>query len=211
MKKIFVSKKIFPVLLLFCILGTTGCASVHPSSGFLHDSESLQKGTFFEQESLAAGASFSTYRKIKINPAELKFFSSEDKISGTDLNRLASRMTAEFKTRLGERYEILEDSESPDAETLVVSPSLIFHKTPVRLLNVITSLLIFFPVTSGSAAFEAALTDGSSGKLLAQVAEKRTGALDIKSLLIGSYMKYTHAEGIFKKWAELLSEFLTAH
>lgn len=211
MKRILISRKISVVFLLFCILAAAGCASVHSPSGFLPDSASLQKGVFFEQESLTAGTTFSKYRKIKVNPVELGFFSSEDGISGTDLNRLASSLATEFKTRLAERYQILGDSESPDAETLVISPSLVFQKTPMRLLNVVTSLLIFVPVTSGSAAFEATLADGGSGKLLAQIAEKRTGALDIKSLLIGSYTKYTHAEGVFKKWADLLSDFLTAH
>ena len=211
MKKLPALKKAFIATLAICVFSVAGCASVHPPSGFLPKASALQKGKHFEREEIAQGTILKSYRKIKIEPVELGFFSTEDEIPESELKRLAFLLTAEFKNRLDERYEILADTQTPDAETLVISPGLVFHKSPARLINAITTLLIFVPVTSGSAAFEAKISDGGSNRLLAQIAEKRTGALNIKSLLIGPYTKYTHAEGIFKKWAELLAEFLAEH
>ncbi|OGW85971.1 MAG: hypothetical protein A3C35_07330 [Omnitrophica bacterium RIFCSPHIGHO2_02_FULL_46_11] len=196
----------FAVLCLALIL--SACTSVHAPSGFLGDYShfSEEKGEHFRQEYVAEGVDLTKYTKAKVNPVELKYF---ENAAGTftedDSNYLASRLQESLEAELANKYQVLGPAERPDERTLVVSPALVYVKMPERLLNVATALLIGFQFSKGAAAFEAKLTDGGSGKELALVTEQRKsggGIKDIKSILIGGFFKFMHAEGAFKRWGQ---------
>jgi hypothetical protein len=144
-----------------------------------------------------------------VNPVQTEFFDKEAKFKiGVDqAERLAAIFAMELRDRLSGHYRIVSMNEKPDGETLVLDAALTHAKTPHLVLNIVM-LLIFVPVSSGSATFEARLSDGESGKIVAMMAEKRAGAGNIKSLLIGPFMKFDHAEAILRKWAGRLADFL---
>ena len=95
-----------------------------------------------------------------------------------------------------------------DEKTLVVKAILVDVDAPPRALNVVTSALILVPVANGSAAFEAKILDGGTGKTLAEIAEKKEGNLDVSSLTVGPFMKFADAEAVFKSWGKSLGKFL---
>lgn len=185
-----------------------GCASAYNPSAFLDGVPPLKEGKYFKQEYLAGGTDFSQYRKIKVMPVQLSYLEDRDRFSPEELDRLAELFHEELENRLRASYKILNPGQDSDRQTLVVTPALVQVKTPMRVLNAATTVLVFVPVTSGSAAFEAKITDGFSGKLLAVASEKRTSGKDTKSLTVGAYAKFTHAESAFKEWAEHLSGML---
>ena len=76
------------------------------------------------------------------------------------------------------------------------------------MLNGLTFWLIGFQFSKGSVAFECKLTDGE-GKEIAWMTEERKGGgglTDIKSLLIGGFFRFMHAEGAFNRWGKNLVE-----
>lgn len=184
------------------------CASVHGPGGYLSDYSRLKPGPHFKQEYVAADTPFNPYRKVKINPIELGHLQERGKYLEADLKRLAARFESELRAGFGTQYHVLGPKEAADSETLIVAPALISIGTPQRALNVVTSALVFVSVSSGSAAFEAKLLDGATGKVIAEMAEKRTGGKDTKSLTAGPFMKFAHAEAAFKEWAEQLVHFV---
>lgn len=199
-----------PAFLATALFLFSSCASVPPPSGYLETYAGLEEGTHFESEFKDPSVRFTKYRKVKVNPVRTDFFDKEAKFKiGVDqADRLASLFAMELRDRLAAHYRIISMSEKPDAETLVIDAALTQAKAPRRLLNAVAMLLVFVPVSSGSASFEARLTDGESGKVVARVAEKRTGAANLKSLLIGPFLKFDHAEAILRKWSGRLAEFL---
>ena len=176
-------------------------------AGFLEDYSRLREGNHFKQEYRAPGADFTRYEKVKINPVELRYFQDRDKLEEKEVVRLALQFEEDLKSGLGKKYRVLEKAERPDEKTFVISTELVSVETPPRGLNVVTSALIWVPVANGSAAFEAKISDGASGELLAEIAEKRSGGGDAKSLTVGPYAKFVHAEAAFKKWASELAAF----
>lgn len=199
---------------MLCFLGLLGvlssCASVHPASGFLGNDTRLREGLYFKQEFTDPKADLSKYDNVKINPVNLEYFDREAKfkMEPGELERLASVLQTELTNQLENRYRILSPKEKPDSKTLAVDPALVYRKSPYRVINIITTVLILAPVSAGSAAVEIKLSDGRSGKVIAQMAEKRTSNKDFKSLVIGPFMKYQNAEAIFRKWSENLLMFL---
>ena len=66
-----------------------------------------------------------------------------------------------------------------------------------------------FTFSRGSAAFEAKLIDGGTGKEIGQIAERRKsggGITDIKSILLGGWLKFANAEGAFNRWGKDLAK-----
>lgn len=113
-----------------------------------------------------------------------------------------------MRRELEKEFRLLGASEVADEKTLVLRLALVSVQSPPRELNVVTTAVIFVPVASGSATFEGKLLDGATGEVLAEIREKRSGGLDAKSLTIGAYSKFVHAEAAFKKWAGELPKFL---
>ncbi len=193
--------------LLFFSVSLSACTSVHqPPSGFLGDYSSLQKGKNFKQERVAGGVDLTKYQKIKVNPVEIdRFQNSHKEYSDTEIQNLAAELKTSLEKSLSKRYEILGPQDKPDQRTLVISPALVYATSPERILNVATFWLIGFQFSKGSAALEAKLIDGGTGKEIAAVAEERKGGgglLDIKSLLIGGFFRFIHAEGAFNRWGK---------
>jgi len=204
-----------PFLLYFTVLFlllVPACASVPEQSGYLGDYSTLTPGKNFKQEFVSPGTDFSKYTKVRINPVDLTFMDADSKIviGEEDVKRLSALLISEFEKALSERFEIVPSTGSTDEETLVISPVITQVTAPIRTVNVIATVLPmgFFFSSSGTASFEAKITDGADGTLLAKVAEERQNNLDAKSLLIGGFMKYAQAEAIFWTWAKDLLAFL---
>lgn len=185
-----------------------GCASIEQPAGFLENYGRLVPGRYFKQEYAEKDAQFSRYRKVWFEPVDMGHFREEHKFSREERDKLASEFEKAFQARLASYYSWVDRKEKVDGETLRIETALVSVGTPRRALNVVTTALVFVPVSGGSAAFEARIRDGLSGRVLAEIAEKRTAGTDAKSLTAGPFMKFAHAEAAFKKWAEGLAVFL---
>ena len=196
-----------PITIAFLL---SPCASVGKPSGFLSDYSVMEEGPCFKQQYADPKTDFSRYAKVQVQSVNLQRFDKQARLNlgKGEPERLASVLERELRSQLGGRYRVLASGEVPDKETLIVRPALVYVRTPYRLINVVTTLLILLPVTVGVAAFEVELADGATGNKVAQAAEKRTGARDFKSLVIGPFMKYQNAEAIFKIWSKQLRVFL---
>ncbi len=195
---------------IFSMVSFSACTSVHKPSGFLSDYANLQKGTEFKQERIAENADFSKYTKVKVNTPELKFFeNTNQEYDDADIQYLADHLKLSLENELSKKYQLTEQA---DAKTLVVSPALIYATSPERLLNALTVWFIGFQFSKGVVAFEAKLIDGGTNKEIAAVTEQRKGGggiTDPKSLLIGGFFRFVHAEGAFKRWGKNFAD-LTA-
>ncbi len=187
-----------------------GCASTHEPSGFLSHSRYLSEGEYFKQTYVKPEANFSVYDTVIVEPVDLNYFNQEEDQDPSEIQDLAIELHQDLESKLSESYLVLSPDSPKNPGTLVIQPALVQVGTPERTLNVITSLLIWIPVTSGSAAFEAKIIDGATGELLAEVAEKQTAgtATDAESMLVGSYTKYSHSRAAFKKWAQNFQDML---
>lgn len=193
-------------LILFAFV-LSSCTSIHqPTSGFLGDYSNLQKGKNFKQEYVASSADLTKYKKVKVNAVETKRFQNPYKeYSAAEIQTMAAELKTSLEMSLSKRYEILGPKDKPDHETLVISPALVYMTSPEALLNAATIWFLGFQFSKGSAALEAKLIDGGSGKEIAAVAEERKGGgglLDPKSLLIGGFFRFIHAEGAFNRWGK---------
>lgn len=192
----------------------SACASAFKPSGFLSHSDDLKKGEYFRQEWIADGEDFSRFTKAKVSEVDISHFdNSVSRHSEEEIKTLASDFKQKLETGLAPRFQILPSDERADDETLVFAPALLYVATPERAINAATAWFFNFSISKGFAACEVKLTDGATGEVIAEVAEKRTGGAgikDVKSLTVGSYMKFAHAEGAFKAWAESLSKLTTS-
>ena len=206
-------KKPYAFIGWLCLLAVfPGCASVSTPSGFLGDYSRLQDGRFFKREYIAPDANFGKYSKVKVDPVELKHFDNAvNQYDKQKLEGLGSKLKLALEKELGKKYEILNVSVPPDAQTVVVRPALVYVAEPERLLNAAMVFFIYVGLSKGGAAFEAKLIDGGTMKELAAVSEKRKaggGIRDAKSILIGNYTRFTHAEGAFKRWGKNLLDLM---
>lgn len=191
---------------LFAMVSFSACTSVHKPSGYLNDYSGLQKGTEFKQERISEVVDFSKFTKVKVNPPELKYFENiNHEYDDLDIQYLSDSLELSLEKELGKKYLVLGSSERADSSTLVISPALVYATSPERLINALTIWFIGFQFSKGVVAFEAKLEDGGTGREIAAVAEKRKGGgglADPKSILIGGFFKFTHAEGAFKRWGK---------
>ncbi len=205
-------KRAFLILLVCLTVVLPGCASVSTPSGFLGDYSRLQPGQYFKQEYIAPDAYFGKYSKVKVDPVELKHFdNSANQYDKEKMEELGSKLKTALEDELGKRYEVLSVNAPPDRETVIIRPALVYVAEPERLLNLATAFFIYIALSKGAAAFEAKLIDGGTKKELAAVSEKRKaggGIRDAKSILIGNYMRFTHAEGAFKRWGKNLLDLM---
>lgn len=203
---------IFPSLFLSCSILLAGCASSYDPTGYFENYDRMESGPYFKQEFTETSADFSKYKKIKLMPVTLDYFDkeSEYKLNPGEKEWLVSSLEKSLKEALSKSYSLEDLQAPPDAETLVVEPALVYARKPHRLINVVLTLLIMVPPSSGSAALEVKMIDGLSGKTVALVAEKRTGAGDLKSLILDPFMRLGHLDAIFKTWAKNLTAFIAS-
>jgi len=200
------------MVLLGIVFMLTGCASGVPKTEFIQQSSQLAEGSFFKQEYTDPTADFRKYTSIKIEPVTLAYLENREKHKPAELSEVTRSFLRYLEEALSsEGFRVLPATAPSDVSTLIISPALITLGAPQRTLNVISSALIWTPVTSGSASFAAKLKDGESGAVLGEIAEKNTGGSgNMKSLVAGSYTKYTHAEAAFENWGQHLARMLKA-
>ncbi len=202
------------VIPLVCFLSVLpACTTTHKPSGYFDNYDELHEGEYLKQEYIAQGADLYSYHKVIVHPVEMKYFeNTEGKFSQEDMDKLSSRLHESLKEELGKKYVVLGDTAPLDGDTFVVSPALVYVKTPNRIMNGATFWFTGWTFSKGAAAFEAKLTDGGSGKVIAEVAEKRKsggGITDVKSIFAGGWMRFASAEGIFKRWGKDLVKLTT--
>ncbi|HNV85417.1 MAG TPA: DUF3313 family protein [Candidatus Omnitrophota bacterium] len=214
MKKIAKSHAVY--FLIVALLFLNSCASIASHSGFLENYTPLQSGVDFKEEFFDPAANFSKYTKVKVTPTNIKFFDPEKKaeLELADIDRLALLFSSDIECVFAEKFLVIHAAAKADERTLVISPA-ITSATKANILLNWAVLLIPIPFlslvinSSGSASFEAKMTDGATGKLLATTVERRRGNFDLKSIFIGSYVDpFTHAEEILNTWAKHLLEFV---
>jgi len=202
---------VFPVLFFLTLPLVVSCASKYEPSGFFASYSLLEPGPYFKQEFVEPLAHFEKYKKIQLRPVLFDYMDKECeyKFGPGEKERLEASFNASLRKALSEKFELVAKDAAAGQEILIVEPALVYAHKPARLINVITSLFIG-PLFSGSAAFEVKLMDSSTGKVVAEVAEKRTGAGDLKSIIIGPFMKFEHIEAIFDKWSKNLTMFISS-
>lgn len=175
-----------------------GCASQYEPSGFFSSYGLLEPGPYFKQEFVEPLAHFEKYKKIQLRPVLLDYMDKECEyaLGPGEKERLENSFNASLKKELSKKFELVSENGSAGQEILIVQPALVFARKPFR------------PFTSGSAALEVKLMDASTGKVVAQVAEKRTGDSGLKSIFIGPFMKFQHIEAIFDHWSKYLTIFI---
>lgn len=197
-------------VLLMALVIFSGCASQVQPSGFLGSNAVMKEGEFFKHEYFLPGAVLGSYSSVKIEPVDLHYLEDASKHDPSDLTELSGTFARLFEKGLTQAgFNVLGTFEPASSGTLVIKPALVKLGTPQRTLNAITSVVIWTPVTSGSAAFEAKMFDGGTGKVIAEIAEQNTGGSgSVESLTLGSYTKYTHAEAAFEAWGKRLAQML---
>lgn len=191
---------------VFAMFSFSACTSIHKPSGYLGDYSGFEKGKQFKQERVKENADFSKYTKVKINSPELKYFENTNhEYTEADIQYLADHLKLVLETELAKKYRVLGSDERADSHTLVVSPALVYATSPERLVNALTVWLIGFQFSKGAVAFEAKLVDGGTDQEIVAVTEQRKGGggiSDLKSILIGGFFRFVHAEGAFKRWGK---------
>jgi len=204
-------------ILVLMALSLAGCAtaSVGTPSGFLQDYDDLQEGTYFKQEYVPKGASFAGYKTIKVAPVSLSHLDNESSCDVGDLENLAQEFRKDVEAQL--QKSGFTTTSDPSAQALVLSLALTNIEIPDRLFNVgMTAASIVSPIPlpfdkDGKTALEGKITEGTSGKLLMEFAEVRSGAGDkrtLKTLTVGKYQKFTNTQAVFSGWAQTLAKML---
>ena len=205
------------LILLLLALSFSGCstASVGTPSGFLRDYAGLQDGTYFKQEYMPNGTSFSGYKAIKVAPVNLSYLDNQSSCDTGELEDLARQFREDVEAQLQKRgFKVTSD---PSGHTLVISLALTNIETPDRLFNVgMTAASVMSPVPlpfdkDGKTALEGKITEGTTGQLLMEFAEVRSGAGDqrsLKTMTVGKYQKFTNTQAVFAGWAQTLAKML---
>ncbi len=196
---------IFPALFFSCLLPLTSCASQYEPTGYFASYALLEPGPYFKQEFVEPLANFEKYKKIKLMPVVLDYFDKESEyaLKPGEKERLVTSLESFLKKELSQKYKIADQDAVPDRQMLIVEPALVYARKPLRLLN-----LTLIPFSPGSAAFEVKMMDAPTGKMVAQVAEKRTNAAGLTSATLGLFMKFQHLDAIFKTWSKNLAAFI---
>jgi hypothetical protein len=207
------------LFLALLALTFSGCstASVGTPSGFLQDYSDLQDGTYFKQEYIPKGTSFVGYKTIKVAPVNLSHLDNASSCNTDELENLAREFRKDVETQLANSGFAL--TSDPTAHALVISLALTNIETPDRLFNVgMTAASVISPVPlpfdkDGETAVEGKITDGTTGRLLMEFAEVRSGAGDkrsLKTLTVGKYQKFTNTEAVFAGWSQTIATMLQA-
>ena len=203
--------------LLLLALSLAGCAtaSVGTPSGFLTDYSHLQEGTYFKQEYVPKNTSFAGYKAVKVAPVSLSHLAHQSSCDTGELEDLARQFREDTEAQLQKQgFTITSD---PSGQTLVISLALTDIETPDRLFNVgMTAASVVSPIPlpfdkNGQTAVEGKITDGSTGQLLMEFAEVRSGAGDkrnLKTMTVGKYQKFTNTQAVFAGWAQTIAKML---
>ncbi len=204
-------------ILVLLALSFSGCstASVGTPSGFLQDYSDLQEGTYFKQEYVPKGTSFAGYRTIKVAPVNLSHLDNQSSCDTGELENLAKEFREDVEAQLQKSgFTVTSD---PSGHALVISLALTNIETPDRLLNAgLTAASVMSPVPlpfdkDGKTAFEGMITDGTTGQLMMEFAEVRSGSGDkmsLKAMTVGKYQKFTNTQAVFAGWAQSLAKML---
>jgi hypothetical protein len=198
-------------------LSFSGCstASVGTPSGFLTDYAGLQEGTYFKQEYVPKGTSFVGYKALKVAPINLSHLDNQSSCDTGELENLATEFREDVEAQL--KNSGFTVSSDPSGHTLVISLALTDIETPDRLFNVgMTAASVVSPIPlpfdkNGQTAFEGKITDGTTGQLMMEFAEVRSGAGDkrsLKTMTVGKYQKFTNTEAVFAGWAQTIAKML---
>ncbi len=204
-------------ILLLLALSVSGCstASVGTPSGFLNDYSDLQAGTYFKQEYVPKGANFIGYKAVKVAPVNLSHLDNASSCDTGELENLASEFREDVEAQL--KKSGFTVSSNPSGRTLVISLALTNIETPDRLFNVgMTAVSVMSPVPlpfdkDGQTAVEGKIMDGTTGQLLMEFAEVRSGSGDkrsLKTMTVGKYQKFTNTQAVFAGWAQTIAKML---
>ena len=193
--------RILLVLALVVVVGGCGGLPVKPS-GFLSHYDRLRPDE--EIDGLwwweASGVDWSKYHKVCIEPIDVRINLSKTprRISPDEIRRLSLGLRKAIVNALKDRYPIVE---RPGPGVLVLKAALVHLKPVSRKLNIVTSMILMWPIDTGEAAVEAQFLDGASGKLLGEVLMSSEGStLEITKV----WSRWEQVEEAFKQWAKLL-------
>ena len=196
----------------------SSCATAREAtpSGFLGNYSNMKEGTYFKQEAVEPGADFKKFKAVKVAPVNLSYLDTRTGCDTGELENLGSEFRKNVEDQLREQGFTI--TASPGENTLILSLALTNIEPPDALVNAgltAASIVTPFPTSifdkDGKTSFEGKLIDGATGKELAQFAEERTGAggkMNLKTLTVGKYKKFTNTQAVFSGWSKNLGSML---
>ncbi len=190
-------------------------APVLPPSGFLGGDYSLMQPGKEGQALLIyvnPNVTWSSYNKVMIEPVEF-WDSTDSSVSPADQQMLTGYFYGKLKENLQKDFTIVDQ---PGPGVLVLRVALINAEsaTPglrsisvvipqARILNGVQSLATGSYAFVGGAEAEIKVTDGQTGQLLAESADKREGGMALSQ---AAQWKWGDAESVMDYWAEKIAE-----
>lgn len=198
-------------------LFSQGCSSagVETPSGFLQDYSDLKPGSYFAQEYVKDESAFLGVKTVKVAPVDLSHLIDKTACDSNELENLAGEFRQDIEGQLAKAGFTV--TSNPSGQTLILSLALTNIEPPDALVNAglkAASLFTIVPLPfdkDGVTAFEGKIIGGSTGKVLAEFAEKRTGSGDkisLSTLTIGNYTKFTNSKAVFSEWAQNIAKML---
>lgn len=215
-------RRIRPLSLLFLLAALSGCLGKPepaPEAGF------IPKGEVFYSREIPFNKSwwnpktdFSQFKEIYIAPVNTEHLlkmswwqevergaSLQKDIPGLALYAQQTIRNAFIKDR-GHRFRVVD---YPHADTLVLSFALVEvvpTKTTLKYAGLLPPLMIPMRIaglgSKSTAAFEAKMTAGPNGKIVAMFADREAEKLSI--FTVKDYSWYGHAKGLIREWANQL-------
>ena len=212
-------KSIYLLISFLLIFSLIGCPSTHQArkvedSGFLKDYSRLKKGEGDEalQEYINPAADFSAYDKVLIDHITLWRPAKSDlaELDEVDVQNLGNYLHKAIKTQLEKDYKIVTTPGPGVMRIRVAITEASDSSAPMNMITTIVPVGIVISagkrLITGTAAFvgaagiEGEITDSASGKVLAEIVDRRVGTKRIA----GSWSSWDGVDEAYNYWAEKL-------
>ncbi|MEE9201395.1 MAG: DUF3313 family protein [Candidatus Brocadiales bacterium] len=194
----------FIVILIISLCFIASCAAKpHEETGFLGDHPEMKQTVNFHRLYIEPGTDFKTYKNVvirEVNTSHLPEFKWYDNTYGEEeLKEVTEHTEKEFANALGGNYLIIKERPDYATETLILELALVKLAPVDKYSNVVSSALIYIPVSKGEVAIEGKLMDANSEKLVLMFTDARLGKQNVGN--IKDFAKFMHAKDIINEWA----------
>lgn len=211
--EIMIKKVLTGVSLLILVLSLAACSSTSTRNPkqFLTEKNKLSRGKYFTREYVMPGTDFVKYRKVKVSPVETAYLQDREQFTSEEINELALQFQQDIEKQLSEKYQILTSQDETDEETIVINPAFIQLGAPGSIASPEGSGISWVPLATTVVTFQATITAGDSGEILAEVEDKKSAGKNARFLPADAYKKFVHVKAAFKEWARSFLRMLQNH
>lgn len=197
----------FAAVLILSLYFLVSCAAKpHEETGFLNDYSNMQQTQNFHRFYIAPGVDFKAYKNVIIRPVntthlpEFKWY--DERYDEKELKEIIRYMEWEFARALGKSYLIVNEDYNYKGRTLILELALVKLAPVDAASNVISSALIYIPVSKGEVAVEGRLVDADTGKTVLKFTDARHGKENIVN--VKDFGRFMHAKDTINEWANEL-------